>query len=57
MTFCWKNYGIPTPAPAEDTMLLHHAMQPEMEKGLGFLASVYTDEASWKFMRKGAKHD
>jgi len=32
-------------------MLLHHAMQPEMEKGLGFLGSLYTNEPSWKFMR------
>jgi hypothetical protein len=27
-------------------------MQPEMQKGLGFLASIYTNEASWKHMRK-----
>lgn len=37
---------------ADDTMILHHSMYPEMEKGLGFLGSVYTDEPSWKFMRK-----
>ena len=55
--FLWRVYGIPVPEAAEDTMLLHHAFQPEMEKGLGFLASVYTDEVSWKFMRKGMKHD
>lgn len=58
MTFLWQRYGIPSTGCAEDTMLLHHAFQPEMEKGLAFLASVYTDEASWKFMIKGArKHD
>lgn len=34
-----------------DTMLLHHTLYPEMQKGLGFLGSVYTDEASWKLMR------
>jgi uracil-DNA glycosylase family 4 len=55
--FLWQRYGIPVPLAAEDTMLLHHAWQPEMEKGLGFLATLYTDEASWKFMRKGKKHD
>lgn len=49
--FLW-HYGIQVPDAAEDTMLLHHALQPEMEKGLGFLGSVYTNEASWKFMRK-----
>jgi len=36
---------------AEDTMLLHHALQPESQKGLGFLGSVYTNEPAWKIMR------
>ncbi len=36
----------------EDTMLLHHSLYPEMQKGLGFLGSIYTDEASWKLFRK-----
>ena len=57
ITFLWRRYGIPTPLAAEDTMLLHHAWQPEMKKGLGFLGTIYTDEASWKHMRKGMKHD
>lgn len=35
-----------------DPMLLHHAIFPEMNKGLGFLGSIYTNEASWKLMRK-----
>lgn len=51
MQHLWKNYGIPIGGKVEDTMLLHHALQPEMEKGLGFLGSIYTREASWKFMR------
>lgn len=55
--FLWRSYHIPVTLAEDDTMLLHHAWQPEMEKGLGFLASVYTDEVSWKFMRKGMKHD
>lgn len=53
--FLWRQYGIPMPYASDDTMLLHHALQPEMEKGLGFLGSIYTKEASWKFMR--AKHE
>lgn len=57
INFLWSRYGIPVPLATEDTMLLHHAMQPELEKGLGFLASCYTEEASWKFMGKGKKHD
>lgn len=52
MHFLWRTMGITVPHAAEDTMLLHHALQPEMEKGLGFLGTIYTDEASWKFMRK-----
>lgn len=36
----------------EDTMLLHHSIYPEMLKGLGFLGSIYSDEASWKLMRR-----
>jgi len=52
INFLWRTVGIPVPHAAEDTMLLHHALQPEMEKGLGFLGSVYTNESSWKMMRK-----
>ena len=35
-----------------DTMLLHHAILPEMQKGLGFLGSIYTFESSWKLLRR-----
>lgn len=52
MHFLWRRYGIPCLPQQHDTMLLHHAMQMEMEKGLGFLATLYTHEASWKHMRK-----
>lgn len=55
--FLWRSYGIPVPLAEEDTMLLHHAWQPELEKGLGFLATIYTDSPSWKYMRRGMKHD
>lgn len=34
-----------------DTMLKHHAINPELEKSLGFQGSVYTDEPAWKLMR------
>jgi DNA polymerase len=34
----------------EDTMLYHHALFPELQKGLGFLGSLYTDEPAWKGM-------
>jgi uracil-DNA glycosylase len=52
ITFIWRAWGIKVRNAAEDTMLLHHALQPESLKGLGFLGSVYTDEGSWKEMRK-----
>lgn len=35
----------------EDTMLYHHALYPELQKGLGFLGSIYTSEPAWKTMR------
>jgi uracil-DNA glycosylase len=57
ITFLWKQYGITVNNFDEDTMLLHHALQPESEKGLGFLGSIYTNEAAWKTMRKRAKDD
>lgn len=34
-----------------DTMLIHHAMHPELLKGLGFMGSIYTNEPAWKLMR------
>lgn len=56
--FLWRQYGIATVNCEDDTMLLHHALQPESEKGLGFLGSVYTDEPAWKLMRtKTIKRD
>lgn len=57
MSFLWRRYHIPCPNAMEDTMLLHHAYQPELEKGLGFLATIYTSRPSWKAMRLGKKHD
>ena len=31
-----------------DTMLLHHALQPEERKGLGVIGSLYANESAWK---------
>lgn len=44
--------GIRCRALSEDTMLLHHSKFSEIQKGLGFLGSVYTDEIAWKLMRR-----
>lgn len=52
MSFLLRAYGIRTFGAEHDTMLLHHALQPESLKSLGFLGSIYTDEGAWKIMRK-----
>lgn len=43
--------GLSVRNASQDTMLLHHVLYPEMRKDLGFLGSVYTNEAAWKTMR------
>lgn len=44
--------GLRVNAFREDSMLLHHSILPEMQKGLGFLGSIYSSEPAWKLMRK-----
>jgi hypothetical protein len=55
IAFLWRAYGIRTLGATHDTMLLSHAQQPEALKGLGYLGSIYSDEGSWKGMRKKVK--
>ena len=55
IAFLWRAMGIRVVNAEHDTMLLHHALQPESLKGLGFLGSLYTDHGPWKNMR--AKHE
>lgn len=52
IAFLLRAAGIAVRGAAEDTMLLHHSLQPESLKGLGFLGSLYCDEGAWKQMRK-----
>lgn len=40
-----------------DTMIKHHALYPEMPKDLGFLGSIYTNEASWKLLRERGRDE
>lgn len=40
--------GIKTRFARDDTMLLHHALYPELPKALGFLGSIYAEEFAWK---------
>jgi len=48
MSRLWKTYGLPVRNAVHDTMLLHHALQPEAPKALDYLGSVYTNESAWK---------
>jgi uracil-DNA glycosylase len=50
--FLYRRYGIVVRNCRHDTMLLHHALQPESEKSLGFLGSIYCGEPAWKLERK-----
>jgi len=54
LQFIWK-YGMAVANCEDDSMLLHHSLQPESPKGLAFLGSVYTNESSWKLMRARGK--
>lgn len=54
--YLWFVYGIPVCNYAQDTMLLHHSLQPESPKGLDFLGSVYTNEPAWKTHRPRGQH-
>lgn len=50
LQYLWK-FGVRVRAYLHDTMIKHHSIYPEMPKSLGFLASIYTDEANWKILR------
>lgn len=55
IAFLLRSYGIGVRGATHDTMLLHHALQPEALKGLGYLGSIYTDHGPWKSERKGTE--
>lgn len=52
-----NKYGIRPRGPIFDTMLRHHAYQPEWEKSLGFLAALHIPTRAWKHLRTKAKKD
>lgn len=54
LQWIWRKWGQPVNRVEDDTMLIHHALQPEMPKDLGFLGSVYTEEVAWKSLRHQA---
>lgn len=49
--YLWRVHKIPVMNWRHDTMILHHSLQPEMDKSLGFLASLHLDLPEWKSMR------
>lgn len=51
LQYIWKTWHFTPRNVAHDTMLKHHALYPEVQKGLGFLGSLYTSEPAWKLMR------
>ncbi len=55
IAFLWRSMRIKVINATEDSMLLSHALQPESLKGLGYLGSIFSDEGSWKGMRKREK--
>lgn len=55
IAFLWRSYKLKVRNCMHDTLLLHHALQPESPKSLAFLGSCYTNESAWKLMRKRGK--
>ena len=50
--YLWHTWHIKTMGFEDDSMIMHHVLYSELPKSLGFMGSVYTNEASWKLMRK-----
>lgn len=48
----WRWWHVAVRGFEEDSMLIHHALQPEALKGLAFLGSLYGNEGPWKLERK-----
>ena len=47
-----KELGITLRNVLWDTMTMAHCWQPELDKNLGFLGSIFLDEKSWKSIRR-----
>jgi hypothetical protein len=43
-----RTMSIVTKGRLDDTMIMHHALEPELQKSLGFLTSLYLNQPSWK---------
>lgn len=47
-----RQMGIRPQNVTDDTMLLHHALFPELPKSLAFIGSTQTNEPAWKLMAR-----
>lgn len=47
--------GLPVRGPIEDTMSLHHLVQPDIPHTLGWIGHTYLDVDAWKLGHKGEK--
>jgi len=58
-TWLYDLLGIRSTNYYGDSLVIHHALYPEVSKDLGFLASLYCEEIAWKQMAsfKQAKKD
>jgi len=56
LTYC-REHDIIVAGQVDDTMLMSHSYQIEWPKSLGFLGSIYCNEAAWKLMRTGLVKD
>lgn len=50
----FRKHGLHVSGPIHDSMILHHALQPESPKALDYLVSLYMHWPSWKSMRREA---
>ena len=55
IAFLWRSVRVKVLGATHDTMLLHHALQPEALKALDFLGSIYSDEGAWKAEYRGKR--
>lgn len=55
--YLWRVMNIKTLGFRHDTMIEHHCLFSELPKSLGFMGSIYTNEQSWKLMRRWTEKD
>jgi DNA polymerase len=56
MSWLWAQMGM-YPSEWDDTLLQAHSMQPELQKDLGTLGSIYTNEPAWKLEHRSGNKD